>query len=137
MKIEPPPSLSTITPLKKITSLFSSNPPLKVKDLSSPPLFENLVGGSSPPPAERGVGGGGCTLCKWISRCENFGHKKVVLFPEYRQAKKFLSLVRQCSQMYIRTYVFHLKKQANKQTKKNTKKAKETKEEKRIYLKNR
>ena len=46
------------TPLKKVTFLFLSNPPLKVEVLSSPtPLFENLVGGSTSP-AERGISGG-------------------------------------------------------------------------------
>ena len=35
-------------PLKKVTSLFPSNPPLKIEILSIPPLFENLVGGSTP-----------------------------------------------------------------------------------------
>ena len=34
--------------------LFSSTPPLKIEILSSPPFFENLVGGSIPS-AERGV----------------------------------------------------------------------------------
>ena len=32
---------------KKVTPVFPSNPPLKVEVLSSPPLFENLVGGST------------------------------------------------------------------------------------------
>ena len=43
------------TPLKKVTLLFPSNPPLKVEVLSSPPplVFESLVGGSTPT-AERG-----------------------------------------------------------------------------------
>ena len=46
------------TPLKKVTFLFLSNPPLKVEVLSSlTPLFENLVGGSTSP-AERGISGG-------------------------------------------------------------------------------
>ena len=36
-------------PWKKFP-LFPSNPPLKVEFLSSPPLFENLVRGSTPPP---------------------------------------------------------------------------------------
>ena len=48
--------------LKKVTPLFSSNPPLKVEVLPSPLpppcLFKNLVGGSTPCTAERG-----CTLC--------------------------------------------------------------------------
>ena len=48
----PPPA-----PPEKSHPLFISNPPLKVKVLSSPPpLFENLVGGSIPP-ADRGKGG--------------------------------------------------------------------------------
>ena len=44
------------TPLKKITPLFPSKLPLKVEVLSSPPPapFENLVGGSTPLPAEMG-----------------------------------------------------------------------------------
>ena len=37
--------------------LFPSNPSLKVEVLSSAPLFENLVGGSTPPPpCRRGEG---------------------------------------------------------------------------------
>ena len=36
-----------------MSPLFPSNPHLKIEVLSSPPFFENLVGGSSPP-AERG-----------------------------------------------------------------------------------
>ena len=41
------------TPLKKLPPLFQQ-PPLKVEVLSSPSLFENFVGGSTPP-ADRGV----------------------------------------------------------------------------------
>ena len=41
MKIEPPPP-------EKSHPLFPSNPPLKVEFLSSSPLFENLVEGSTP-----------------------------------------------------------------------------------------
>ena len=37
------------TPPQKSHPLFPSNLPLKLKVLSSPPLFENLVGGSTPP----------------------------------------------------------------------------------------
>ena len=44
----PPPP-----PLKK-SPPPSQQPPLKVEALSRPPLFENLVGGSTPP-AERGM----------------------------------------------------------------------------------
>ena len=47
-------------PLKKVTLLLPSNPLLKVEVLSSPAIFENLVGGSiAPPPlpAERREGG--------------------------------------------------------------------------------
>ena len=47
-------------PLKKVTPLFPSNPPLKTEDLSSPsPLFENLIRGSPPPlpPLSRKGGG--------------------------------------------------------------------------------
>ena len=39
-------------PWKKFP-LFPSNPPLKVEALSSPPLFENLVGGSTPSPLQK------------------------------------------------------------------------------------
>ena len=42
------------SPLKKVTPLIPSNPPLKVEVKS--PLFLNLVGGSTPHPAERGEG---------------------------------------------------------------------------------
>ena len=45
--------------LKKVTPLFLSNPPLKVEVLSSPTLFENLVGGSTPPLPSRKKRGGG------------------------------------------------------------------------------
>ena len=44
-------------PPEKSLPLFPSNPSLKVEVLSNPPLFENLVGGSTPP-AEKGGGGG-------------------------------------------------------------------------------
>ena len=51
-------NLKLATPLKKVTHLFPSNPPLKIEVLSTPPLFENLVGGSTPlPRAEKGGGG--------------------------------------------------------------------------------
>ena len=44
------------SPPEKVNLPFPSNPPLKTEVLSSPPLFENLVGGSTPRvPAERGV----------------------------------------------------------------------------------
>ena len=43
--------------LKKVTPLFPINPSLKVDVLSSPPLFENLVGGSTPLPLQKGGGG--------------------------------------------------------------------------------
>ena len=49
-----------IHPLKKVTPLFPSNPHFKTEILSSPSLFENLVGGltlSHPAESE------GCTLC--------------------------------------------------------------------------
>ena len=42
-KLQPP----TPTP-EKSHPLFPSNPPLNIEVLSSPPLFENLVGGSTP-----------------------------------------------------------------------------------------
>ena len=38
------------TPVKESHPLFPSNPSLKDEVLSSPPLFENLVRGSTPPP---------------------------------------------------------------------------------------
>ena len=41
-------------PPEKVNLLFPSNPPLKTEVLSSPPLFENLVGGSTPPPSKKG-----------------------------------------------------------------------------------
>ena len=49
--------VKTETPLlpKKSQPLFSSNPPLKIRDPVKSPLFENLVGGSTPSPLpERG-----------------------------------------------------------------------------------
>ena len=52
------------TPLKESYPLFPSNPSLKDEVLSSPPLFENLVGGSTPlllvPQQKTRGGGGGC-----------------------------------------------------------------------------
>ena len=39
---------------KKITPLLPRNPPLKIEVLSSPPLFQTLVGGSTPLPVEMG-----------------------------------------------------------------------------------
>ena len=53
---------------KKGHPLFLSNPPLKMKVLSIPhPLFENLIGGPTPPPpaekfGDRGGGGGDYTV---------------------------------------------------------------------------
>ena len=41
--------------MEKVTHLFLSNPPLKT-DSVKPPLFENLVGGSTPPPLQKGGG---------------------------------------------------------------------------------
>ena len=38
------------SPPKKVTPLFPNNPPVKIKVLSRP-LFEHLVGGSTPLPA--------------------------------------------------------------------------------------
>ena len=61
-----------------------------------------------------------------------YGQKNVVLFPEIGQLKIVLSLTRPHSQMCIRPYIFNQKK--NKQAR--TQKAKETKEEKRISVKN-
>ena len=50
------------TPLKKVTPSFPATPVSKLRSCQAP-LFENLVGGSTPssplPPAERGGGGGG------------------------------------------------------------------------------
>ena len=53
LKLHPAPSAA---PEKKSPPFFS-NLPLKVKVLSSPPLFENLVGGSTPPSPSRKEGG--------------------------------------------------------------------------------
>ena len=50
-KLQPSP------PLEKVNLPFPSNPPLKTEVLSSPPLFENLVGGSTPPPPSQQKGG--------------------------------------------------------------------------------
>ena len=42
------------TPLKKVNPLFPTNSPLKIKVLSNlQPPFENLVGGSTPPPHQK------------------------------------------------------------------------------------
>ena len=55
-KNSPPPP-----PLKKVTSLFPSNPHLKIEILSRPPPFENFTRGSTPlsSPSRKGGGGGG------------------------------------------------------------------------------
>ena len=59
-KLQPPPP-------EKGHPHFPSNPLLKIEVLSAhpPPRFENLVGGSTPPAAERE---GGCTLCRCLTR---------------------------------------------------------------------
>ena len=41
-------------PLKKVTPLFLSNPPLKVEVLSSPPFLKIWLEAQPPPPPERG-----------------------------------------------------------------------------------
>ena len=56
--------------------------------------------------------------------------KKVVLFPEKRRVKYFLSLTCPHSRMCIRIHIVNFKKETYKQKNKNTKKVKETKEEK-------
>ena len=43
--------------MKKVTPLFPGNPLQKLRSCSALPLFENLVGGSTP--QQKGVGGGG------------------------------------------------------------------------------
>ena len=46
---------STPSPRRKKSRPLSQQPHLKIEILSSPPLFKNLVGGSTPlPPAEKG-----------------------------------------------------------------------------------
>ena len=47
--------VKTKTPLfpEKSQPLFSSNPPLKIEDPVKSPLFENLVGGSTPSPYQK------------------------------------------------------------------------------------
>ena len=49
LKLQPPP--------EKSHPLFPCNPPLKIEVLSAPPLFENLIGGSTPPPHTHTEGG--------------------------------------------------------------------------------
>ena len=56
--------------------------------------------------------------------------KKVVLFPEKRRVKYFLSLTCPHSRMCIRIHIVNFKKETYKQKNKNTKKVKETKAEK-------
>ena len=47
------------SPLKKVTPSFPATPSQKLRSCQvPPPLFENLVGGSTPPAERRG-----CTLC--------------------------------------------------------------------------
>ena len=55
----PPPSTPTSPPLQKRHSPLSQQPPPKVEVLSSPTLFENLVGGSTPQLQQKEGGGGG------------------------------------------------------------------------------
>ena len=65
------------------------------------------------------------------------GQKKVVLFPEIGRVIVFLSLFRPHSRICIRIYIFSFKKQQQNNNKnQESRKAKETKEEKRISLKN-
>ena len=66
-------------PLKKVTLLLPSNPLLKVEVLSSPAIFENLVGGSiAPPPRQQKGGRGVCTLwvMPWWLIWNTFCHNK-------------------------------------------------------------
>ena len=51
-KLQPPPSWKKSPPL-------SQQPPSKAEVLSGPPLFENLVGDSTPPAESGRVGWGG------------------------------------------------------------------------------
>ena len=56
-------------PLKKGTSLFPSNPPLKVEILSNFPFWKFGWRFNPPPPPHRKWGRGQCTLCysiKWL-----------------------------------------------------------------------
>ena len=55
------PSFPPSPPPEKGHSLFLTNPPLKIKVLSKPPFFENLLGGSTPLQK-----GGGCKLQHFI-----------------------------------------------------------------------
>ena len=45
------------TPLKKVTPLFPSNPPLEIEILSSPPLLKIWLEAQLPPPPGRKGGG--------------------------------------------------------------------------------
>ena len=49
-KLQPPP-------LKKVTPPLSQQPPSESWGPLKPPLFENLVGGSTPPAESGGMGG--------------------------------------------------------------------------------
>ena len=61
------------------TPLFSSYPPLKVEVLSSPSLFENLVGGSTPPPPQQ-KGGEGVYTMQTIIKCQSrVSHQHIYL----------------------------------------------------------
>ena len=50
-------------PWKKSLSSFSATPSKSWGPVKPPPLFENLVGGSLPPPPTPAERGGGWTLC--------------------------------------------------------------------------
>ena len=60
-------------PLKKVTPLFPSNPPLKLRSCQAPPFFEIWLEAQTPTPTplpSPHLQNGGCTLCKtstWIS----------------------------------------------------------------------
>ena len=69
--------LKNCNPLKNVTYLFPSKPPLKTEVLSSRPLFENLVGGSAPSPSRKGRG---CTLCP-----QSYFKFKVYIFYKLRE----------------------------------------------------
>ena len=76
-------------PPEKSHPPFPSNPPLKVKVLSSIPLFENLVADStSPPPplAERR----GCTLClKGFKKHQKYNYQPILESPSPNLGRQF------------------------------------------------
>ena len=76
------------TPVKESHPLFPSNPSLKDEVLSSPPIFENLVRGSTPPflppppplPAEKGGANYVSAITKNVISVDSASKQKILGF---------------------------------------------------------